>query len=168
MLPGVRGDDDRSRADPPRHEIERARVDDDGHVAVEDASERHRLVGVAVGGIRSRPDEPRLHATVRTDRLGASGENERQRAIGAEIADHAHPGSVGRFDTEDGGPRVALRSGAHTEHAAGILVVVGGWPPQEPRRLGSVPDVRHGATLSPGGAPHTAREIRTRPEETPA
>ena len=51
----------------------------------------------------------------------------------------AHAGAPRGLHPEHRRTRVGVRAGTDAEHASGILVVGGRWPPQEPSRLGSRP-----------------------------
>ena len=94
-----------SGADAPGHEVERTGVDHDGHLARQDAAKRIAFHSPRSGcGIRSRSDEPRLHAPVVRHRLGAPLQHAIAR--GPEVADHADAGAPRRLDAEDRGARV--------------------------------------------------------------
>ena len=133
MLAPVRGDDQRRGR--VLDQIERAGVDDDRQRVRQDAAEDRGLGIRSVGRIRSRPDQPRLHPAVGGHRLGAPLQHQSGRNRRAEVADHAHAGAPRRLDAQDRGARIGVRPGADAEHATGILVVGGGWPPKDARRV---------------------------------
>jgi hypothetical protein len=51
-------------------------------------------------------------------------QNESRRPACSEVADHADPGVECGVDPEHGGTRIASRTGDHTEHTAGVFVVI--------------------------------------------
>ena len=55
--------------------------------------------------------------------------------LGPEVADHADAGAPRRLDAEHRGAGVRVRPGADADHASGILVVGGRWPPEDASRV---------------------------------
>src|SRR4051794_20263429 len=112
------------------------------------------LVAAAGRGIRPRPDEPRLHAPVLGDGLRAALQPETP--SGADIAAHAPARPPRGLAAQHRRARVELRAGSDAEHAPGILVIGGRWPPKDLGDVRGRPRSAHGDTLSAQERPMTS------------
>ena len=119
----------------PARKVERAGVDHHRVRARQDRAQRRGLGIRSVVGIGPRPDDPGLHTPWGRHGLGPSGEHQRCRPGGSEVAHHADSGAPRRLDAEHRSAGVSVRAGADADHASGILVIGGRWHPENARRV---------------------------------
>ena len=100
-------------------------VDDHRQIGVEGEPQRG---GTGLVGAQPWADDPGLHPACRRD----TGRGDHLRPVvddlrggGSGIAHHARRGGDGRAGAQDGCAGVGRRTGQHTGHALGVLVIVG-------------------------------------------